>query len=530
MKSLLALIILLALSFALPLFGLPDFIVALWPAVCALTLIVLTKSAAAGLGLGVVSGVILLNNSTPLEIPRALFADILFPSLEGSWHLAALLFTLILGAFAGLLEKSGGFETILKRMLAGAKNPQRRLLGSVYVLGLICFFDGLANALLTGRIARPMADRVGVSRERLAWVVDSTSSPVACVAFVSTWIATQLSLIEQGLSAAPFEVSPYQLFFQSIPANPYCVLTLLLVPAAIFLNYQPKAMRQYLPQEPDASTPDSAEVSARRAVLPLLVLLLGIFFAFPLLSQPIPSMLSPEGWKSAFSGDAGPYALVAGALIGVAAAWLAYPKDRETKVSGAALSGAANLLPALIILILAWSLGNVFVALGAADQLAQLFSQRVGIDWIPLAVFLSGAAIAISTGSSWGTMALLMPLALPATLGAAAAQQLSPELTMTTIPMVIGAVFGGAVLGDHCSPFSDTTIVSSIAAGCEPVAHVHSQLPFAGMVAILSILGYALMALGLHALASTAVGFILLVVLLARLSRGAPDQESLQEF
>jgi Na+/H+ antiporter NhaC len=127
-------------------------------------------------------------------------------------------------------------------------------------------------------------------------------------------------------------------------------------------------------------------------------------------------------------------------------------------------------------------------------------------------------------------MALLMPLALPATLGAAAAQQLSPELTMTTIPMVIGAVFGGAVLGDHCSPFSDTTIVSSIAAGCEPVAHVHSQLPFAGMVAILSILGYALMALGLHALASTAVGFILLVVLLARLSRGAPDQESLQEF
>lgn len=527
MKSLFALSILLALSFILPLLGLPDYIVALWPAVCALTLIVLTKSAAAGLGLGVVSGVILLNNSNPLEIPRALFADILFPSLEGSWHLAALLFTLILGAFAGLLEKSGGFETILRRMLAGAEHPQRRLLGSVYVLGLVCFFDGLANALLTGRIARPLADRVGVSRERLAWVVDSTSSPVACVAFVSTWIATQLSLIEQGLSAAPFEVSPYQLFFQSIPANPYCLLTLLLVPAAIILNYQPRAMRRYAPKkETDHTNPDATETSPRRAVLPLLALLFGIFFAFPLLSQPIPSMLSAEGWKTAFSGDAGPYALVVGALIGLAAAWAAYPKGRTIKASGAALSGAANLLPALIVLILAWSLGNVFTALGAADQLAQLFSERVGINWIPLAVFLSGAMIAISTGSSWGTMALLMPLALPATLVAAAAQELSPELTMTTIPMVIGAVFGGAVLGDHCSPFSDTTIVSSIAAGCEPVAHVHSQLPFVSMVAVLTILAYALMALGVPAVASTAVGSILLVLSLTRLSRGVPSQES----
>ena len=196
MKKVAISVVLLGLSLALPMFTPPAALMALWPAVCAILLIILTKQAALGLAGGLVAGALLIHHGDPAGALRAVFADYLFPALDGSWHVGAIVFTLILGAFAGLLEKSGGFDTILTRLVAKAKDPQRRLLSGVYGIGLLCFFDGLANCLLVGRIARPLADKTGVSRERLAWVVDSTSSPVACVAFVSTWIATQLSLIK----------------------------------------------------------------------------------------------------------------------------------------------------------------------------------------------------------------------------------------------------------------------------------------------------------------------------------------------
>jgi tetracycline resistance efflux pump len=513
-------IILLGLSLLLPVFHPPGFVMALWPALCALVVIVLTRQAALGLGSGVVAGALLIHHEKPVEALRAIFADYIFPSLGGSWHVGAIVFTLLLGAFAGLLEKSGGFDTVLARLVSKAKSPERRLLGAVYFIGLLCFFDGLANSLLTGRIARPLADRTGVSRERLAWVVDSTSSPVACVAFISTWIATQLSLIQQGLEGAPFTVEPYSLYFQSIPANPYCLLTLILVPLAIFLNYQPRAMSRYLPQSPvEEDATEDQEISPKRVVIPLLALVIGIFAAFPLLSSPMTDPLSIAGWRAAFSGDAGPYALVAGSLFGLATAWAMYPKNRKVSASGAAYHGATNLLPALIILVLAWSLGNVFSALGAGEQLAQLLSGGFRVEWLPLAVFGTGSLLSFATGSSWGTMGLLMPLALPATLVASNSAQLPPGELATLIPMIIGAVFGGAVFGDHCSPFSDTTIVSAIASGCEPTGHVHSQLPFAAISAGFSAVSYALMAGGIHAAFATGISAALMCGAMLALAR-----------
>lgn len=514
---------LLFVTVGLAQFNRSDGLSALWPAICALVVIVLTRRAALGLGSGVVAGALLLHEGHPVAALRAIFADYVFPSLEGSWHIGAILFTLVLGAFAGILERSGGFDTILARLSARARQPQKRLLGGVYLIGLLCFFDGLANALLAGRIARPLADRTGVSRERLAWVVDSTSSPVACVAFISTWIATQLSLIKEGLADAPFPVEPYSLYFSSIPANPYCLLTLLLIPLAIFLDYQPRAMRRYVPHPAeDDDEVNASRVPARHAIVPLVALIVGIFAAFPLLSSPPTAVFSLDGWREAFSGSAGPYALCAGSIFGLGVAWVMYPKSRKTEVSEAAYQGAANLLPALVILVLAWSLGNVFSALGAGEQIASLLSEKFDVVWLPLVVFCAGAVMSFATGSSWGTMGLLMPLALPAGIAAGAAAGLAPGEMLELAPAMIGAVFGGAVLGDHCSPFSDTTVVAAIASGCEPTAHVHSQLPFAALVAAFSGGAYSLMALGVAAGLSTAVAALLMVAFIYVLSRRKP--------
>lgn len=523
MKSLVIASTAVGITLALAYSGLEELSI-LWPAVCALAVILLTKKAALGLASGIVAGALLVHDGNPIHSLRAIFADYVFPSLDGPWHVGAIIFTLILGAFSGLLEKSGAFDTLLARLTSNAKNPQRRLLGSVYGIGLLCFFDGLANSLLTGRIGRPLADKVGISRERLAWVVDSTSSPVACVAFISTWIATQLSLIQQGLEEAPFTVEPYRLFFSSIPANPYCVLTLLLVPLAIFLNYQPRAMRRYLPLQVELSAHEpSTYISPFRAIIPLIALIIGIFAAFPLLSESAVDVFSVSGWLSAFSGSAGPYALVAGSLLGLSAAWMLYPKNRTVTANDAAYHGATNLLPALIILIMAWSLGNVFSELGAGKHIAQLLSDGFNVKWLPLAVFGAGAVMSFATGSSWGTMGLLMPLALPATLETAASTGLSNDELLAIMPAVIGAVFGGAVLGDHCSPFSDTTIVSSIASGCEPTSHVLSQLPFAAVVAFFSSMAYTLMALGLSAVAATSVTAFLMGGSVIFVAKGRPE-------
>jgi len=485
---------------------------ALWPALVAVSAILLVRHAALGLACGLAAGVLVITGGDFAAAPRVLLAEHLFPSLQGPWRIGALLFTLLLGAFAGLLEHSGGFTALMDRIMRGARDGGRRVLGGTWIIGLLCFFDGLASSLLAGRIARPLADRAGVSRERLAWVVDSTASPVACVAFISTWIATQLSLIEQGLQGAAFTADPYGMFFQSVPANAYCLLTLLLVPLAIGLGFQPRAMRRFRPVAGQFDIIPTGHPPPLRVLwVPLVVLIGGIVAGFPLMADQAVDVLTVAGWRAAFSGSGGPYALVFGSCCGLLAAWVMMPHAKRAAAPTAAAHGAGALLPALLVLVLAWSLGSQFKQLGAADAIADLLGQGVSPAWMPLAVFLTGSLMAFATGTSWGTMGILMPLALPATLMAATTAGWGAEETQALSAMVIGAVFGGATLGDHCSPFSDTTIVSALASGCGAVDHVRSQLPFAAMAATCAVAAYAMMAAGLPSVASTVAAALILI-------------------
>lgn len=501
--------------FGVAVLGLPEAwgLVPFAPIFSALGVIFLTRNAAAGLAAGFVAGGLISAGGHPLEALQALFADHLMPQIGSSWHIGALLFTLLLGAFAGVLESSGGFTSILQWLQKGGRAPEKRVLTSVYGLGLLCFFDGLANSMLTGRISRSAVDRTGISREKLAWVVDSTSSPVACVAFISTWIATQLTLIGDSLP----EADAYALYFRSIPGNPYCVLTLLLIPLAIHFSWEPKMMRRYPAREPAKEIAESPSSAPWRVLTPLAVLAVSIAISFQIWSGEKIDLFSIEAWRSATSSDAGPTALVAGAISGLIAACLCHPKNGPTHWAKAAQRGAAGLLPAVVILILAWCLGSVFRTLGAAEAIQTLLGESVHASWLPLAVFGVASLTAFATGSSWGTMALLMPLALGVLCETADAESL-----LSIAPAVIGAVFGGAVFGDHASPFSDTTIVSALAAGCEPIDHVLSQLPYAFAAATSATGAYAMIAIGLHpavATGLTAIGLTVTVVLLGRKQR-----------
>jgi tetracycline resistance efflux pump len=485
------------------------------PPLVALVLILITRQAALSLFAATIAGAFLLAGPSPILAIRCLFEDHLFPKIgSSSWNLSAIIFTFTLGAFATLLEKGGGFTTILNRLLAKeGRDPKKKLLFGVYGLGLLCFFDGLANAVLLGRVARPLTDTLRISRQFLAYVIDSTSATVACVAFISTWIATQLSFIKDSLVDAPFEVNPAALFFNSIPANPYCLLSLLLIPLVIFKAWHlgPMKNAQPVPLDDSHNMPEAG--SPFLALIPLAILVLTLP-AFIYLWQDG----SDWSWQNAFTSDGVPYAMVAAGFVALAAAYLCFPKRRRKEAPQHMLDGAASLFPALIILICAWTLGSMFNSLGTADLLAQMLGDEISPFSVPLVIFLIGAVMSFMTGTSWGTFGLLMPMALPLVLRLGA--DLPEAELMNLISMTIGAVFGGAVFGDHCSPFSDTTIVSALASGCSPTSHVATQLPYALITATGAAAAYTLMWVGISSWLSTLIIAALLTALvLARKSK-----------
>lgn len=464
----------------------------LLPALVALVLILITRRAALSLFAAVLTGSFLLAGPLPIPAIRNLFEDHYFPVLKSDWNLSAIIFTFALGAFATLLEKGGGFTAILNRMLARKSgDPQKKLLFGIYGLGLLCFFDGLANSVLLGRVGRPLADALRISRQFLAYLIDSTAAPVACVAFISTWIATQLSLIKEGLQDAPFDVNPAALFFNSIPANPYCLLSLLLIPLVIFRSWHIGPMKNARPVELDFDINNQPKAGDPRAALIPLFVLVTTLPGFIYLWQDGDNW----SWRNAFSSAGVPYAMVASSFVALISAFLCFPKDRRNETGQHMLDGAASLVPALIILMLAWTLGSIFKALEVAELLKSLLGDQLQPSFLPLSIFLLGTMMSFLTGTSWGTMGLLMPLSLP--LGLELGSELPPDEHMALISMTIGAVFGGAVFGDHCSPFSDTTIVSSLAAGCSPTSHIATQLPYALIAATGAALAYTLMAIGL---------------------------------
>ena len=511
-------VLLVLLSYGILL--LPIGIQVFWPPLVALVIVFLTHRAAMGLFGAGLAGCLVLARGQPLVALHRWFSEHAWPSLFGSWnlgdpigtllahshqwHLGALAFTLLLGGFAALLERGGSLLPLLTRSASPSAHGQRRFLTSVFGLGLVCFFDGLANSLMVGRVARPISDRLKIPRTLLAYLIDTTSSAVACLAFISTWIAVQLTLIGDGIATLPIDRPAYLLFLQSIPRNYYCLFALFLAFLTIRRNWLIGPMRSTPPvtdPTPDDSVEPEAGAPVYRALVPLLVLVLAIplFYYFLHRGGDVPPRfpVSLAKIQAALGSNTGPPAFVLGSGLALLSAGLLLPARLRKQAPAIALGGARQLAPALGILLLAWILGSILGALGTAKQLASLLGDELPIRLLPAATFLLGCLMSFVSGTSWGTMALLMPLALPILGPMAAAQGAPPELLSTLVPGVIAAVFGGAVFGDHCSPFSDTTIVSSLACGITTPQHTITQLPYALIAAGISLgAGYLPNALG----------------------------------
>lgn len=518
---------------------------AVWPSLVALVAVFLTRNAFLGLSLGAGVGALFLANGNLWHAWLQLLGDHLAGSLQSPWKAGAIAFTLVLGGFAALLDHSGGFGAFFERIgrIHSARRSRERLQMGVMTLGLVCFFDGLANSMLVGRVTRVFSVRVGLARAKLAYLVDTTSSAVACLAFISTWIAFQLSLIESGFASLGTDENPYVWFVKSIGFNFYCWFALGFAVLTICLSreFGPMHHAQKRCEAEGNAAGDSCEEQNRpvlwTALFPLLVLVFAILAGFYVigLGEAIREgefngywPVSPSKIVAAFGTSEGPLVLLAGSLIGSLAAFgcCRFGVQGES-ISGLARvysGGVKSLFEPVGILVAAWLLGSVISDLGAREVIAGVVSAGVVPEVVPCLVFLTGAVISFSTGTSWGTMGILMPLVFPL-IG------LHEGLVGVAIGDVthlyaatIGAVFSGAVFGDHCSPISDTTIVSSIATDIEPHEHVRTQLPYALVSAVAAAAAFLLAGFSVSFWILLPAGILLLAVVLIRLSPAEPNR------
>jgi len=486
----------------------------LWPSIVTLTVALLLRRVLLGLMAGSLAGVIILAEGNIFEAFVSFFRDHLIPALQSPWKISAILFTFLLGGFSALVERGGGLQALVKGFLIRCEAPARRLQWCAFAMGIALFFDGLANSMMVGRMMRAPARLCGVSGPKMAYLADSTSSAVACVAFLSTWIAVQLSMIREGYALAGRieDAAPYALFFKSIPYNYYCWFTLLLLAAAIHKDFLPGPIKEFEKSAREKSgnfnfdsITEEAEGHWLLAVIPVGGLIGTFFCGTYLMGTETAWPVTGEKLVAAFGGDHVATTLVCSSVVASILAYFLYPRQEGRERPGKVFqAGAQALFVPVLILVGAWALSSILNQLKTAEALSSLLAGHVPAALFPATVFLVGALISFSTGSAWGTMILLMPLAIPIVFTFPAAGD-------SLMPAVVGAVFSGAVFGDHCSPISDTTIVSSIACEVEPHDHVRTQMPYALIAAAVTVLGGFLgNGLGLPPVAALALGAVFL--------------------
>jgi len=435
------------------------------------------------------------------------FDTYIVESLYDQGHLSVILFTLMIGGMVSVISKNGGMQGIvlaISKFATSARSGQF----ATYFLGLAIFFDDYANTLVVGKTMKPISDQLKISREKLAYLVDSTAAPIASIALITTWIGAELGYIADGVERIDaISAAPYSIFLNSIAYSYYPLLALAFIFILIYkgrdfgpmYHAEQKARTQSQSKNSVGKSADKPEKETHPnlllALIPIATLLLVTIVGLAYTGY------DEELWKtkidfhqkiSATIGAADSYlALLWGsgaALIAAIKTSIFIGKQSLVKLIEHATEGVKDMLPAIVILVLAWSLAGVIEELHTANFLSTILSDRISPYFIPTVTFILAALIAFSTGSSWGTMAILYPLILPLSWEICELNQFDYATSIHIFYNTVSTVLAGAVLGDHCSPISDTTILSSLASECDHVSHVRTQMPYALTVGVTAIL------------------------------------------
>ena len=491
----------------------------LLPPIVAIVLALVFREVITALFAGVWLGALAVAGFNPITGTWRLIDGFVIPALANTddGHTQIVVFSLLLGGMVGIIARNGGTMGIVRAVTPFARSARRGKIAT-WAAGLAIFFDDYANTLIVGNTMRPITDRLKISREKLAYVVDSTAAPVAAIVPISTWVGYEISLIADGLRIASEQtpaaagalaaVSPFAIFIQTIPYLFYPLLTLVfvLMTSATDRDFGPMAEAErraaagdglYRPGAMLATDTSARAMDAKdgvehrwwNAAIPVLTVIFVVVVGLYTTGR---AQVEADASLMDVFGAADPFAtLLWGSLAGCLVAMLISIVQKILSVTesiDAWLGGMRAMMIAMVILTLAWSLGSVTEEIGTAQYLAQLLSDRVTLPLIPVIVFATSAAMAFATGTSWGTMAIMLPLVIPLTvaLGGEAIYPGGPQFGI--LLGSISSVLAGAIFGDHCSPISDTTVLSSTASACDHMDHVRTQLPYALLVAVVGML------------------------------------------
>ena len=495
----------------------------LLPPLLAILLALVFREVVLSLFAGVWLGALLLNGWNPFTATLRAVDEFALGALTGDAdHVAIIFFSLMLGGMVGVMSRSGGTRGIVEALRPLATSSRRGMFFTWFA-GIVIFFDDYANTLIVGNTMRPVTDRLRVSREKLAYIVDSTAAPMAAIAVISTWVGFEISLIGDALGSAAAQTTdaalaaelqtaaanPFNVFLHSIPFLFYPILSLFFV---LLTSLSGRDFGPMLAAERRAragggvlrpGSMPAADVSGgimeppegapRRwinAALPILVVIVAALIGI----YATGAAALEEGASASLRdivGGADPFrTLIWASFAGVIIALVLAVAQRVLSLAQAIeawVGGMRAMFLAVVILILAWSLGDVTEALGTGPFLSGLLQDTLPIHVLPVLVFLVAAAISFATGTSWGTMAILFPVVIPLAVAMGAGIGFDGGAHYSILLGVISSVMAGSIFGDHCSPISDTTVMSSMASACDHIDHVRTQLPYALLVAVVGM-------------------------------------------
>lgn len=472
------------------------------PPLLAITLAILTRKVLLSLGVGIILGALLLTDFSLVGSSEYILSTasqlVWKDAALNSWNVYILGFLVVLGMITALITVSGSARAFADWAKLRIRNKRDAKLMTIF-LGCVVFIDDYFNSLVVGSISRPITDRYHISRAKLAYILDSTAAPICVISPVSSWGAYIIALIGGILTAHGFADSGHlSVFIQMIPMNFYAVFSLLLLVcvATFSLNIGPmrqhelNALRGELYDEskgqPPGAVTDLPEADTGKVIglfLPIALLVFATLYF--MVSSGAEALAAKEQMFSvlgAFENTDVSSSLFFGSIVGLmATVLLAFQQKVELSMLLKGMSvGARSMLPAIYILLFAWTISSVIGQLETGKFMASLATDNIPFALLPAMLFLLAGITAFSTGTSWGTFGIMLPIAADMAMGSDSSMML---------PM-LAAVLSGAVFGDHCSPISDTTILSSTGASCHHIDHVVTQLPYALIAALISFVGY----------------------------------------
>ncbi|MCO8244140.1 MULTISPECIES: Na+/H+ antiporter NhaC family protein [unclassified Haladaptatus] len=466
-------------------------LISLLPALIAIVLTLTTRQALLSLFAGIWLGATILVGWNPIA-GAARGLQFVVANVTSTFNVKLLLFTFLIGAMLGMIFLSGGMSSVADAIVKRVGSSRQARLGTS-ILGMLIFFDSYASTMISGSVMRPVTDRFDVSREKLAYILDSTTAPTASIAVVSTWLGYEVGLIKQQFDALGIDKEPFIVFVQSIPFRFYSLFAIVLVFIIVLTDWDFGPMQAaerrarekgkvlgddanplMETQASDIETPDHVDPRWWYFVSPILVLIFVTVFSLWFTGGGMEGGSFSNALEDADTASAILWAAFAGCGT-ILAILVGHARIELDAVSDSIFEGFKMVMFPVAILSLAWSIGSVSQKLGVGDYVVSISQGIITPELLPAVIFLSAAIISFCIGTSWGTMAILFPVAVPL------AHSLGSPLVMA-----IGAILTGSLFGDHCSPISDTTVMSSMFAASDHVDHVNTQIPYAILAAAIA--------------------------------------------